>query len=109
MHEWLDEMMESIARADLGKPDSNEATSTHDAGFYHDYHVAFYTWLHHKSHGTLPEPGGLFDQDWQLVFDDWGVLNRKYNEQVFALRDDDESGDLLDMVDEKPRELDDFL
>ena len=101
MHEWIDDTLEAVARADLGKPsDDDDLDDAQDYGFYHNYRVAMYTWLFHKSHGTLPEAGGLLDQDWELVFDDWGTVNQRYNRIITRLRadDDGEGGNLDDFI-----------
>ena len=105
MQDWIDDAVEAVARADLGKPsDEGDPDEAPDYGFFHDPQIVLYTWLFHKTHGTLPDVGGLLDQDWQLVFDDWGTLNCRYHAKVMRLRDDD--GSLDDLVGDDPQNVD---
>ena len=46
---------------------------------YYPADYVLITWQEKREHGILPEPGGLNDQDWRLVYHDWPILNQRYN------------------------------
>jgi hypothetical protein len=45
--------------------------------FNHDAHYVIHTWLERRLHGIYPEPGGLLDQDAELMAD-WDALSLWY-------------------------------
>jgi hypothetical protein len=44
---------------------------------HHDAHYAIRTWIERRLHHIYPEPGGLMDQDEELMAD-WDTLNIIY-------------------------------
>ena len=79
-----------IVRADRGESGDDEDDDEDDwPGLYHPAEYVLQTWQEKRSHGTLPEPGGLNDQDWRLVYHDWPLMNARYNRLMRQLYPDD--------------------
>lgn len=81
MIEKLDDMVRGMVRAEHGDEDDTDNEDTDDdlAGLYFPLDYVLLTWLEKKERGILPEPGGLNDQDWRLVFHDWPLVTARYN------------------------------
>ena len=77
----LDMQVMAIIRAEHGDADSDDDDDEGDVSpFYHPVDYVFMTWHEKRNHGLLPEPGGLNDQDWRLVYHDWPLVNQRFNE-----------------------------
>lgn len=76
----LEGTLVDIIRAEHG--DGEHEDDDDDAppeGFYLPPDYVLMTWQEKRNHGILPEPGGLNDQDWRLVYHDWPLLTAIYN------------------------------
>lgn len=83
--------MEDIVRADHGDPPEQEPDPASVDGLHHPLDYVLMTWQE-KRNGFLPEPGGLNDQDAALVYHDWPLVSRLYNEAAHRLYPPDEDG-----------------
>jgi hypothetical protein len=101
MQATVDEAIEAIVLADLGKANADMPEGDEDYGFYFPEDYVLDTWLKYRQHGTLPEPGAYNDQDPQLVQHDWGVLNARYNYYA-ALHTDKTSDNRIPLPDNAP-------
>lgn len=89
----MDMALVDIIRAEKGEGDDDDDEDDSDplAGFYYPPDYVLMTWQEKRNHGILPEPGGLNDQDWRLVFHDWPLLNQRYNRLMELLYPSDGS------------------
>lgn len=58
-----------------------------DLGLYYPFEYGFHTWNEKRNHGLLPEPGGINDQDWRLVYHDWPAITKRYNQLYRRMKD----------------------
>ena len=79
MDQWYDlaAAIEAIVRADNGEGETSRAVPPD--GLHYPAEYVLLTWQE-KRKGILPEMGGLNDQDAGLVYHDWPLVNRLYNE-----------------------------
>lgn len=78
-------------RADHGEIDPDDDPPAGLEGLHHPLDYVLMTWQE-KRNGFLPEPGGLNDQDAALVYHDWPLVSRVYNETARRLYPSDDEG-----------------
>lgn len=97
----VDAFLIPLIKTRLGKSLDPDDGLPVDWGLNYGAREALTTWLEHDRYGTLPEMGAYNDQDPQLVMEDWGVINRRYNELWQLLidhKDDDPEIDAPDWI-----------
>lgn len=78
----LDKALTGMVRAEHGDDPHNGSDDEEDddlPGLYFPLDYVLMTWFEKKERGILPEPGGLNDQDWRLVYYDWPLVTARYN------------------------------
>ena len=85
--------MAAIVRAEHGDSESDDEDEDNLPGFYYPADYVLITWQEKRDKGILPEPGGLNDQDWRLVYHDWPLLNERYNRLAAQLYPDEGEGE----------------
>lgn len=93
MLEDLDDALRDMVRAEHGEGRAIGADDDDDdlPGLFYPLDYVLLTWFEKKEHGILPEPGGLNDQDWRLVYHDWPLVSKRYNRidrELYPPKDD---------------------
>ena len=77
-----------MVRGDHGDPplhDDDEDDLPDDPGLNYPLDYVLMTWHEKNDHHLLPEAGGLNDQDWRLLYEDWPLVTRLYNQKTREL------------------------
>lgn len=109
--EQADAALIDIIRAEHGDS-ADDDDDDPDYGLYYPLDYVLMTWQERRSHGTLPEQGGLNDQDWRLVYHDWPVLNARFNyltEQLYPSDPDKPPVNPAIPLPDNPKSLKDIL
>lgn len=87
----LDDILFSMARSELGKPDDKADDLDDQPVIYFPVDFMLATWQDYRQHGHLPMPGGLMEQDAQW-YDSYLWLNRRYNAILRKMMSDKRDG-----------------